>query len=297
MSLPRHIFAPAFQHERLSWSFAALVGILVFVASFAMAVEATLSAISFTWDRGIEQRMTVEIPAVDDESATPQSERVTQTLNVLHAIPDLTLITLLPDDQVGRLLKPWINQPDVLKVIPLPSLIDIEKKPGSALTSSDVEAKLKGVVSDAHVDDHAAWLADMRHLVFGLATLAGLTIALTGITLLIVVNIMCRAIMATEDQTVMLLHSMGAEDNDIAANFQYHAQRVAGPAAWAGFALALAAAIALIYGFRHVANPTSLQLLHWVGLAAATLLVPLAAIAVAALAAKRSTLKYLRSVP
>ncbi len=297
MALPRHIFAPAFRHQRLGWLFAALIGILVYVASFAMAAEATLSAITFTWDKGMETRMTVEIPAVNDESSVSQADRVRQVTSILRAMPEVTSVTPVADEETARLLKPWISSPELLKALPMPSLIDIERKAGSSLTANAVEDLLKNTISDTHVDDHAAWLADMSHLVTGLAAIAGLMIFLTGVTLIIAVNLMCRAIMATERDTLALLHSMGAEDDDIARNFQFHAYRLAGKAAWPGFAFALLSAGILLFFLRHFANPESLRLLHWIGLGAAVFLVPLVAIWIAAVSARLSTLKLLRAMP
>src|SRR5271154_7021430 len=115
MPLPRHVFAPAFRHRRLGWFFALLVGIMVYLASFATAAEATLSMMTVTWDRDMESRLTVEIPAVDDEASTPQPERVAQVLAVLRAMPGVERATPLSEDETARLLKPWIKQPELLK--------------------------------------------------------------------------------------------------------------------------------------------------------------------------------------
>jgi len=297
MSLPRHIFAPAFRHQKLSWFFAALVGVMVYVATFAMAAEATLSAMTVTWDKGMETRMTIEIPAVDDESGRPQADRIQQTIAVLRAMPDIVSIRAVPEDETLTLLKPWISQPELLKALPIPALIDIERKDGSQLTVADIQNHLKTVVEDVRVDDHAAWVANISHLVSGLSIMAALMIILTAITLVIAVSLICRAIMATERETISLLHTIGAEDRDIARHFQFHAKRLATPASWIGFALALASTAVLLFFLRNMADASLLQPLHWVILLVTTLVVPLAAITIAALAARVSTLKLLYTMP
>ncbi len=297
MALPRSVFSPAFRYQHLSWFFVALVGIMVYVATFATAAEATLSAITLTWDTGVESRLTIEIPAVEDEANMPQIERVRQTLAILKAQPDIALVMPLPDDEAARLLKPWISQPELLKAIALPTLIDVERKTGSSLTAATLQDKLKNVAEDIHVDDHAAWLADMNHLVNGLALMAGLMILLTAVTLIIAVSLICRAIMATEHDTIALLHIIGADDDAIAKTFQYHARRLAGRASMVGFILALISVGILLFFLRRFADPALLQPMHWAGLAASVLVVPLAAIAMAALSARLSALKLLRSMP
>jgi cell division transport system permease protein len=262
-----------------------------------MAAEATLSVITFTWDKGMESRMTVEIPAVDDEATTPQTERVRQAMAILHAMPNVATVTQVPDDEAMRLLKPWITQPELLKTLPLPTLIDVERKSGSSLTAADVEERLHATIRDARVDDHAAWLADIAHLVQGLSLLAAAMILLTGMTLVVAVSLICRAIMATERETLSLLHIIGAEDDDIARHFQFHARRLSWPAAFTGFALAMLSAGGILFFLRHFADPTALRPLHWAGLGLLTLLVPLTAIWIAALSARLSTLKILHAMP
>jgi cell division transport system permease protein len=297
MSLPNQIFEPAFRHQRLSLFFAAIVGIMVYLATFAMAAEATLSAITFTWDKGMESRMTVEIPVLDDEASTPQAERVRQAISVLRAMPDVIAVTPVSDDAATALLKPWIAQPELLKSLPIPALIDIERKTGSTLTASNVEDQLRPTIRDAHVDDHATWLADISHIVQGLSLLAVVMVLLTGATLVVAVSLICRAIMATERETLSLLHILGAEDNDIARHFQFHARRLSLPASFIGFALAMLSAGVILFFLRHFADPMLLQPLHWIGLGFLTLLVPLLAVWIAAQSARFSTLKILHAMP
>jgi cell division transport system permease protein len=296
MALPPRIFAPAFRHERLSWFFTAIVGMMVYLATFAMAAEASLSAITYVWDNSVANRLTVEIPAVDDESSTTQAERVRQTMSVLRAMPEIAQVTLVPDTETARLLKPWINQADLLKILPVPTLIDITRNPGSALTADAIEDRLKTTVKDARVDDHAAWLVDRARLVQGLGALGGLIILLTAVTLAVAVSLICRVLMANERETIALLHIMGAEDSDIAQHFQFHARSLSRPPALAGFLCAVLSAGVLLFFLRHFADPTTLQPAHWLGLMALTLLAPVIAVWIAATSARLSALKLLRSM-
>jgi cell division transport system permease protein len=296
MPLPPHIFAPAFRHQRLSWFFIIIVGTMVYLATFAMAAEASLSAITFTWDKNFESRLTVEIPAVDDESSVTQPERVRQAIAVLRAMPDIVKVKLIPDEETARLLNVWINQQELLKTLPVPTLIDITRTPDSRLTATEIEEHIKTTVRDVHVDDYASWLADMAYLISSLSILGGFMIVLTLVTLAVAVSLICRVLMANERETITLLHIMGAEDNDIAQHFQYHTRKLSRPAAFFGFVGAVLSAGVLLFFLRHFADPTTLQPLHWLGLAALTMLVPLTAIWITTLSARVSTLKLLQSM-
>src|ERR1700761_7258941 len=137
MSLPKPFFEPSFRYRHNGLFFAILVGALVFLATFVASAEMALFGSALTWDRGLGGSYTVEIPAVADESSTPESDRLKQALAVLRAMPYVASVTPLPEDDAYRLLKPWISQPSLLKSLPVPRLIDVERKPGSNLSAED----------------------------------------------------------------------------------------------------------------------------------------------------------------
>jgi len=297
MSLPRHLFTPSFRHQHLGRSFAVIVAIMVFIATFATAAETVLLTLGYSWGQTMESRLTVEIPAVGDEAAQPQAERVKQATAILRAMPGIGLVVPLSDSEVARLLQPWFSQPELLKALPLPTLIDVERTPGALLTAAQIQDSLKTAVSDAHVDDHGLWTQDVWRLVDGLSILGGLTIALTGLTLIIAVSLICRAVMAAEHETISLLHNLGANDGDIADHFQAQAGRISRRAALMGFAAALAATLLLMLATRHLADLSNLHMRQWGMLAVAACVVPLFAIYLATATARASVLRLIRSFP
>jgi cell division transport system permease protein len=297
MSLPRHLFTPAFRSQHLGRSFAAIVCIMVFIATFATAAEAALLTMGFIWGQTAETRITVEIPAVGDEASMTQAERVTQAAQMLRGMPGVELVMPLADEDVARLLQPWFSEPELLKALPLPTLIDVERKPGSGLTAGQIQDALKNVVSDAHVDDHGAWTQDVWRLISGLSLLGCVTIALTGITLVIAVSLICRAVMAAEHETISLLHLLGTEDKDIAFHFQLQSERIALRASTVGFVAALTVTAGLLFLTRNIADFSTLHMQHWAGLAAAAFLVPVCAIGIASTTARISVMRLIKSFP
>lgn len=291
------LFSPSFRHQKLGWLFIAIVAIMVYIATFAMAAEASLSSVSLSRNQGVADHLTVEIPAVGDEAATPQEDRIKQAVAVLKAVPDVVEVKPISEEETEKLLQPWISDPDLLKKLPLPALIDVSRRPNSAVTAAQLQEKVTSVVSDAKVDDHAVWLADLAHLVRSLAALAGFMIVLTGAALMFSIALICRAVMATERDTIELLHIMGAPDGNIARHFQAHAWRMAWPAALAGFALAVVSIGLLLFFLRHVVDLSSLQISRWIGLILLMIVVPCAAIMAAAASAELSVLKHLQTFP
>ncbi len=297
MSLPRHLFTPAFRHQNLGRFFGAIVGIMVFISSFAMAAEAVMLTAGYNWGRAMETRLTVELPAVGDEASMSQADRVKEAVSVLRALPGVGSVTPLSDDDVGRLLEPWFNAPDLLKAMPLPALIDVERKSGVALDAAGLRDALKDVVKGARVSDHGEWTQDVRRLLRGLTLLGGMTIALTVFALVMTVNLICRTVIATEHETISLLHLMGAKDIDIARHFQTQAQRIVAPASGLGFFAAMAVVGALVYSTRHIADLSVLEWGHWAGVCMASLLVPICATALAAFVARLSVMRSIKDFP
>lgn len=297
MALPYKFFEPSFRHRRLGIFLSVIVGVMVFMATFTMSAEATLSATTLAWNNDLNSRLTVEIPAVDDESSTTQPERVKQALSILRAMPGVASATAVNDNEASRLLKPWIADPEILKALPVPSLIDVERKAGQNLSAEDVHQQLKVSLHDVRVDDHAEWMADLERFVNGIAAFGALMIVLSILTLALAVSLVCRAIMATERETISLLHIMGAEDDDIATHFQVHARKLSLIASMGGFVLAIVSAAVMIYFMRNFANPTLLHQSQWLILSGIVLAVPVAAVWISSLSARLSVLNYLRSMP
>jgi cell division transport system permease protein len=297
MALPQKFFQPSFKYRRLDVFLAVIVGIMVYMATFVTATETSLSVMTLAWDNSLTNRMTVEIPAVDDEASFSQADRVKQAVSILRAMPGVSHITPVKDEEATRLLQPWIPDQDVLKALPIPSLIDIEREAGSKLTADDVRLKLRTTLRDVRVDDHIAWLGDFARFVNGIAAFGGLMILLSALTLVLAVSLVCRTIMATEKETITLLHTMGADDHDIARHFEHHARQLSMHAALTGCALAVVSTGILLYFMRHFANPSILHAGHWVLLVGAVLSVPLAAIWISSLSARLSVLNCLRFMP
>ena len=297
MSLPRNLFAPSFRRQRASLLFAAIVGFMVFAATLAISAEATISALGFNWNQSMQSRLTIEIPAVGDESTVPQSERVRQILSIVRTIPGVARATPIDDDDVVGLLKPLINDPEVLRSLPIPSLIDVERSPQSSVSADEIRAQLKSAIPNIQVDDHASWLSGLSALVNGIIILSGIMALLATATLAITVGLFCRAVMASESETIALLHSMGADDTDIARHFQSLTMRLSWPASALGFGCALVCAGFMLFGISHFADLGLLAITHWLGLGLLVMLAPLGAVLIATLTAHYSVSRLLRSFP
>ena len=62
-TLPCNLFSPTFKRGKLGWLFTAIMAIMVYLATLAMALQTAISSTSLNWDQSQKGRMSVEIPA------------------------------------------------------------------------------------------------------------------------------------------------------------------------------------------------------------------------------------------
>lgn len=299
MSLPRNLFASAFRRQRLGLIFTVITAIMVYLGTLTVAVPVAMTHANLAWKNDAASRMTVAIPdSITEDDKTAQIERATRVMTALKAMPEVENATPVSPAESARLLKPWIGDPSVLAALPLPIMLDVKIKNSSPLDADAMRQRLIPIASDISVDRHADWVANLMRLTRAVGILASVTALLAGLTLMIVIGLICRAAMAVQHETIELLHLIGAGDEDIARQFRRYAVRLAWPAAAAGFAAAIVtigALAALISGFT--AQPLKLGDSFWLLFGAALTIAPLAAIAGAALTAHASVLGILRRMP
>lgn len=296
MPLPRNLFAPSFRRQRASNLFAVIVGFMVFAATLAVSGQALLSLLTITWDKDMQSRMTIEIPAQDDETTMGQEERITQVLGLLKAMPGVTKVTRLSTSDIAGLIKPWIKDDKLLSALPLPTLIDVEHSDAVPLSAENIRDKLVHLSRDIRVSDHASWLADLASLKYGLVLVGGIVALLAALTLATTVSLFCRAVMSGEQSTMTLLNVIGSTDQDIIQHFQNLAMRLSWPAALTGFLLSVPVIGAFLYFGRQMADLHEFGVIEWGVMAGASLIVPLLAVGIAGLSARLSVTNLLKEM-
>ena len=295
MSLPKNLFATAFRQQRLGLMLATIMAIMVYLATLAMAIPASLAQTTLAWDHAVAGRLTVEIPpASEEDGGVAQAGRVKQVVAALKAMPDVAQVDPVAAAETLRLIKPWVRDPALLVTLPLPQLIDVQAAENKTIDAEGLRQKLEPFVKGVQVDAHADWLAQWVRVARGVSVLAALTVVLAGLTLMMVVSLICRAAMAVQHETIELLHLLGATHADVARQFQRHAFHLAWPAAVVGFLCAVVTAGILGALLRFFVDQPFTP--DW-RFAVVLGLVPLAAIAGAMMTARFSVLRLLRRMP
>lgn len=232
-----------------------LIAPMVFLSAVALAAAFTLTSLVGRWDRDVSGTLTVEIAAASgpaDAAAAKTRAAVDQVLAILKATRGVTKAQALSQDRMATLLVPWLGNPDLLKDLPLPAMIDVTVDPDARPDVPDLARRLAEAVPGATVDDHRQWLARLIELGRTIAWTASAIVGLVGAVTAATVIYATRTGMAVHREVIEVLHLIGATDDYIARQFAARAFMLALKGGIAGLILTLPALAAVVLETRHI---------------------------------------------
>lgn len=211
-----------------------IIGIMVLLATLMLVGAVMLGDGLRNWRSGLDLKLTVQVIQLD-ERALPLEQRVSDALDILRASPLVASAEPLADEDMSRLLAPWLGQGELPAELPVPALIDVTLKGQGDLAS--LRESLQRV-SGTSLDDHGNWLRDVRRLAqLGIVAAYAMVLLIAGAAALILV-LLVRAGLNTHKDVVELLHLVGATDVFIARQFQRHMLWVSSQGALIGMLMA-----------------------------------------------------------
>lgn len=287
------LFWSAFRQQKLGFMFSAIMVILVYIGSLAIAAQAALWRTSASWEHDLKNRLTVELPFIDGETYKQRQDITNLLIKELSSLPEIDHLVVIPDDEKERLLKAWVKDDELLEILPMPALIDLDLKSGVQTSGDALRKKLSLNFKEANIHSHAEWMDRLDGFLKTLGALAGFMLFLTALILMAVIIIICRAALSVQSTTIELLHYMGATDTLIATQFQKHIQRLAVPCAIGGYALACVTMLALVVLMGSLDGLSLITPLSWFTIGVVMTLVPLGAVSLALLTARLSVQRQL----
>lgn len=221
-----------------------IIGIMVFLAALVGGAGLSLYNATSSWSRDLSRALTVQI-VTDDSLAR---ERETQlALQTLRTTPGVARAEALSRQELVTLLEPWLGAGNVSTDLPIPAMIAVTLEEGIQIDAAALEARLVETAPAARLDDHQKWIGDvlaLGRLVQGAAVVSFALIVLTTIAIVIFA---CRAALAVHQDTVAIVHALGAHDSRIAGEFRSLFMRLGLVGAMLGLALAGVTLIAFAY--------------------------------------------------
>ncbi|MDA0241331.1 MAG: cell division protein [Proteobacteria bacterium] len=186
-----------------------LIAFMVFLAVFAIAGSVALNKVAQNWVQGIEDAMTVQIPAGDD--AAQLERQVRRATAALKSVNGVKFVQVISNEDIQRQLAPWLGEASNTADLPLPGVLEI--------IVDRLSQRLSAIVPGAVVDDHRAWISGVVSAIRSTELLAILIIILIAAATVGTVIFTTRAGLALHRQAIELLHLTGARDVYIARQF------------------------------------------------------------------------------
>ena len=190
-----------------------IMAVMVYLGIMALAGALVLAGMAERWENGLTGRLTVQISpqpddlgrGIDTESVAPLVQRTEVALALLRATPGVLRAEAITLAAAHKLLEPWLGSalPDDL---PLPALIDVDVGQNTQLEVPALADRLARSVPGARLDNHAAWLDDLRRLARTAQLVALAVVLLVGAAALAAVVFAVRTGLAIHSPVVELLN-------------------------------------------------------------------------------------------
>jgi cell division transport system permease protein len=225
---------------RLSGPMPWVIAIMMFLTVLAAAAGMGLASAAARLDDQIGGRVTIQIVEANPANKAAQTEAAAAAL---RGQPGVVAVRPVPEEEINRLLVPWLGESGIAEDIPIPALIDVDLTPEGHDQLARLTRLVTAAAPAARVDDNGQWLAPLASLIGALKWLAaGLVLLMVGATAATVV-LAARAALDMHRATIEVLHLMGATDVQVARLFQ---RRIALDALFGGLIGFILAALVLI---------------------------------------------------
>jgi cell division transport system permease protein len=197
----------------MPWVIAIMMFLTVLAAAFGLGLRGAAASLS----ANVGDRITVQVVEANPDARERQAQAA---LAALLRQPGVLSARRVPDQELARLIEPWLGAGGVEADVPMPAMIDADLTPEAHQGVAAIRARLAAAAPAARVDDNAEGLAPLARLVDALKWLAiALVLLMVGATGATVV-LAARAALDTHRSTIEVLHLMGATDVQVARLFQ-----------------------------------------------------------------------------
>jgi len=193
-----------------------VIGVMLFLCTLSLAGALAIGKGIENWSLGLTSNFSVQIVVKD---ADERQRQTTAALRLLRATPGIENAKTLADAEIMALLAPWLGDMPISSELPIPTLIEVNLSETATVDTIALAERLVATAPGAQLDDHQAWMSQILEL----ATVVQLLLA--GVVIMVVLSTVaivifgCRAGLATHQESIEIMHLMGAEDKTISKAF------------------------------------------------------------------------------
>ncbi len=203
-----------------------LVGLMTFLAVLAVASYFALGGMAHRWSSGLENTLTIEIPAevADKTLRNPVEIKILsdKAEGLLKNDPLVKSAKTLDEEDIQKLVEPWLGKDALIESLPLPGIISVELTESTPEKLDNLKKKIHEIAGDIVIDAHESWLNDLLRLTGALQLTAFTIVFVIGLATVMTIAGGVRSQIAVYRADVELLHLMGASDDYIMRQFQRH---------------------------------------------------------------------------
>lgn len=208
-----------------------VMAVMCFLACLALGSLFIINRSVAAWTNDIGSELTVQIKPV---AGADTDQEVAKAVEILRASPGVLAVNALSKADNARLLEPWLGSGNVIDDLPVPRLIEVRIDRANPPNLAGIGARLESEVEGAVLDSHTRWQSQIRRSSGTLRLLGFAVLLLVSGTTVAIVVFATRAAMASNHDTIEVLHLIGAQDNFIATKcngiFSRSGSRPASPA-------------------------------------------------------------------
>ncbi len=193
-----------------------IIGAMVFLSTLVLSASLTMEGVA---DRlqvtGQQYGATIEM-----SRETASEETVATSIDVLAQLPGVTRVHLVGDDEILETIEAWTGGRPDPDLLPLPVLIDVEAMSSESLRGDIIEQILEETVGAVTVYVEPQWLLAVRSTVSTVQLATALMLVIMALISVVSIIHVTRTALSIHQDTIEILHQVGAQDSYIAAQFQ-----------------------------------------------------------------------------
>ena len=203
---------------RLSGPTPWVIAIMIFLTVLAAAAGLALAHAGSTVSEDLESRVTVQLIEANVDVRKTQAQEVAARLRGLDLVD---AVRVLPQEEIEKLIEPWLGPQELSADIPLPALIDLTlvRSAGDREIRA-LEAAIRPLTQKLRVEPSSGYIAPVISLVRSLQWIAFGLVALLAVATAAAVIISARAGLNTHRETIAVVHLLGGTDRQISRLFQ-----------------------------------------------------------------------------
>ncbi len=272
-----------------------IITFMVFLAGLAVAGIFLLNDITNHFGAGVQDTMTVQIPVT--EKPETDDLRVAESLRLIQNIDGVIAAKPVKPEEISELLRPWLGLAAQNQELPLPRVIDVHVDRSSAITDRQIFDTLAPVIPVVVLDDHCALLQTLVRALNSTELIAAGIMLFIGLATMGTVVFTTRTGMGLQQETISVLHFVGAKDSYIARQFALRALWLGIKGGFFGVILTLPVLFLLRLALGRLGSgllpELSLPLSGWISLGALIPAVAIIAMVTARFTVSRSLAKML----